>query len=204
MNVYPIMLKVKGRRAVVVGGGPVAMRKARALTEAGARVTVVAEKLAAEADLGGVDVIRQRYRPEVLPGAMLVFACTNDRALNARIAEDARRAGAIVNCADQPGDCDFFAPAVVSDGQVVVAIGTGGAAPALAGHLKEQIARAMPERIGDFAAALGRMREKVKARVGDARRRGKIMKHLAAAESYEAFRKDGQQGLARILDELTA
>ena len=133
---------------------------------------------------------------------MLVFACTDDDALNARIADDARAAGAIVNCVDQPEDCDFFVPAVVTDGDVVVAIGTGGAAPALAGRLKHLCADALPERIGEFAELLLSMRDKVKAGVADIARRGEILKHLASEESYQAFRTGGATPLETILDQL--
>ena len=58
-------------------------------------------------------------------------------------------------------------PAVTGDGDVVVAIGTGGAAPALAGRLKHLCADALPERIGEFAELLLSMRDKVKSGVDD-------------------------------------
>jgi len=202
MKVYPIMLKVARRRAVVVGGGPVAARKVRLLKDAGAQVTVVAESVADDAALRDVELIRRPYRPEDLRGAAIVCACTDDRALNARIAADARRAGALVNCADQPEDCDFFTPAVVSDGEVIVAIGTGGTAPSLTGLLKERIAGALPARIGEFAAALAKLREKVKTDVGDSHRRGGIMRKLSGPESYEAFRTGGEEALGKILKDL--
>ncbi|GAG41449.1 unnamed protein product, partial [marine sediment metagenome] len=105
MKVYPVMLKLAGRRVVVVGGGAVAARKVRLLKEMGANVTLIADKLLADVDLSGVEFIGRQYGPEHLGRPMLVFACTDDAALNARIADDARAAGAIVNCVDQPEDC---------------------------------------------------------------------------------------------------
>ncbi len=202
MNVYPIMLIVSGRRAVVVGAGPVALRKVDMLKKAGAKVTVISKEIPAKADLSDVEVIGAEYRKELLSGARLVFACTNDREVNARIAADAREAGALVNCVDQPEDCDFFAPAVVADEQVVVAISTGGASPALAGYLKDKVAEALPERIGSFAIALGRMREALKARICDVARRGEMLKALAGQEGYEAFLKGGEAELTKMLEDM--
>ena len=202
MKVYPVMLKLAGRRVVIVGGGAVAARKVRLLKEMGAKVTLIADKLLADVDLAEVEYIGRQYAPEHLGRPMLVFACTDDAALNARIADDARAAGAIVNCVDQPEDCDFFVPAVTGDGDVVVAIGTGGAAPALAGRLKHLCADALPERIGEFAELLLSMRDKVKAGVDDIARRGEILKHLASDQSYQAFRTGGAAAMETILDKL--
>ena len=202
MKVYPVMLKLAGRRVVIVGGGAVAARKVRLLKEMGAKVTLIADKLLADVDLAEVEYIGRQYAPEHLGRPMLVFACTDDAALNARIADDARAAGAIVNCVDQPEDCDFFVPAVTGDGDVVVAIGTGGAAPALAGRLKHLCADALPARIGEFAELLLSMRDKVKSGVDDIARRGEILKHLASDQSYQAFRTGGAAAMETILDKL--
>ena len=198
MSIYPIMLKVRGRLAVIIGGGPVAMRKVRTLKKVGARVRVVAEEFADETDLTNVEVIRQSYEAKFLEGANLVFACTNDEALNARIATDARQVGALVNCVDQPADCDFYVPAIVSRGDVIVAIGTGGAAPALAGELKKQIDSTLPEQIGEFTQALAKIRKQLLSEVADIHQRGEIMKKLSNPASYEAFCSNGESALAKI------
>jgi siroheme synthase-like protein len=202
VSVYPIMLKVRGRMAVVVGGGPVAMRKIRSLKKAGARITVVAEDFADETDLTNVEVIRRSYQAKFLEVANIVFACTNDQALNTRIATDARRLGALVNCVDQSADCDFYVPAIVSRGDVIVAIGTGGAAPALAAELKKQIDRILPDQIGEFTRALAKMRKQLQTEVADIQQRSEIMKKLSNHASYEAFCRNGESALAQICREL--
>ena len=74
---------------------------------AGARVRLVDERPVSPDGLDGVEIIQAAYAEEQLAGALLVFACTDDRAVNARIAADARAAGALVNAADQPENCDF-------------------------------------------------------------------------------------------------
>jgi len=203
MKTFPIMLTLAGRRGVIIGAGPVALGRARRLAEAGAKITLVAERFDEPIDLPEVECIEGSYRPELLAGAALVFACTDDAGTNARIAADARQAGALVNCADQPADCDFFLPAVVGEGEVVVAIGTGGSAPALAVGLKGPVASALPERVGEFAAALGELRECVKADVADSTRRGEILRTLAGQVGYDAFCAGGSDALAKLLDEMT-
>lgn len=204
MKSYPIMLNMQGRRAVVVGGGAVGLRKARALVEVGANVTLVAKEIPADADLGGMDVIRGAYEPHMLEGATLVMACTDAREVNAQVASDARRCGAMVNAADQPEDCDFFLPACIWDGEVVLAIGTSGSAPALAAELKDVLADALPEGTGEFAAVLAGLRDELRSKVDSGRRRHEIMKQLAGRESFEAFRRRGPQAVREMLSKLTS
>lgn len=202
MQTYPIMLRIHGRLAVVVGGGEVGARKARSLRRAGAEVKLICRDAKPPAGLQDVQVIASAYRPALLKGAFLVFACTDDPQRNAAIAADARRLGALVNVADQRGDCDFFLPAVASDGEVKLAVGTGGAAPALAARLRDAMAGALPARIGEFAALLGELRETLKLEVPDRARRGRIMRRLAEDPAYQAFLSGGPQAVRRILQEL--
>jgi siroheme synthase-like protein len=134
----------------------------------------------------------------------LVFACTDDRAVNRQIAADARAAGAMVNAADQPDDCDFFLPAVWKDGDVVVAVGTGGSAPALAVHLRDLLAPSLPPRIGEFARLVGELREALRQKVADRHRRSEIMTRLCSQEVLDAFLSEGPQAVHRKLEQLLA
>jgi siroheme synthase-like protein len=201
MRTFPILLNLRGRRVVVVGGGPVGLRRARALAEAQAEVTLV-DPSAAPTDVAGVTVVRQPYRKEFLEGAFGVFACTDDRAVNRQIAADARSLGALVNAADQIEDCDFFLPAVWKDGDVVVAVGTGGTAPALAVYLRDRLAPALPPRIGEFARLIGELREALRQKVADRHRRSEIMTRLCSQEVLDAFLSEGPQAVHHKLTEL--
>ena len=203
MKTYAIMLDIRGRRVAIIGGGPVALRKARSALEAGAIVTLVCPDPPANVPAGAA-VVAERYRPEHLAGARLVFACTDDRGVNARIAQDARAAGALVNAVDQPDDCDFFAPALAAFGEVLIAIGTGGSAPSLAGWLRDRVAAAVPEKIAGFAAALGEIRDLLKDRVGDLDARMAIMKHLAGPDMYDRFAAAGPGALRDEMDKAVA
>jgi len=204
MKTYPIMLDMRGHLAVVVGAGEVGLRKVRLLLDAGAGVRLVTDQL--PGDLGPLQkndkltVLNESYRKELLTGARLVFACTNDRQINSQIAADARAAGALVNAADQNEDCDFFVPSVIQEGEVIVAVGTGGFAPAMAAWLRRHLETALPPRIGDFAAALASLREHVRNLEPNANRRMELIKSISGSEGYEIYIQHGQEGLRRRIE----
>ncbi|MBN1554391.1 MAG: bifunctional precorrin-2 dehydrogenase/sirohydrochlorin ferrochelatase [Phycisphaerae bacterium] len=202
MRTFPVMLNLNDRLAVVVGAGPVAMRKVRALRQAGARVRLVSPDAPRETS-DGVTVVAETYQPNHLDGAFVVFACTNNRELNSRVASDARNRGLLVCAVDQPEDCDFFSPAVARDGNVVVAVGTGGSAPFLARRLAEQFQTALPEHIGAFAECLAAIREELQTTNLPVERRRDILRELASEKTYRAFRAEGPSAVRRISDTLT-
>ena len=178
------------------------MRKVRSLVEAGARVRLVCPE-APDVELGeAVTVVVEPYSSGHVADAYLVYACTDDRALNARIAADTRAAGGLVNAVDQPPDCDFFVPAVVADGEVIVAIGTGGASPALAGMLKRLVASALPQRVGELAGVLAELRQEIRDEVPDTKRRGEIFRQLVTEETVAAFLEGGGGAVRRRLRRL--
>ncbi|SFM92725.1 precorrin-2 dehydrogenase/sirohydrochlorin ferrochelatase family protein [Thermodesulforhabdus norvegica] len=143
MKIYPVGLVIEGRKCVVVGGGRVAERKIKGLIEAGAEVYVVArevspavEKLIRE---GRVIAAGSEYYSEILTGSVLVFAATDDPDLNKRISEDARRRGIFCNNVTDPADGDVIIPALFRDGNLIIAVTTTGASPALAARLRDRI-----------------------------------------------------------------
>lgn len=202
MRTLPIMLNVIARRVLLVGGGPVALRKAQALVAAGAYVTLVSPEPMDHAAAPGITHLREPYRPEQLNDTWLVYACTDDALLNARIAADARNARVWVNCVDQPDLCDFFSPAVVTRGDVVAAIGTGGKAPTLAASLKEEFAKLLPENIAEFAEALSEIRQTLLQRNMPMETRRQIMKTLSEPPGYRAFADGGAAALREMAETL--
>jgi len=163
---YPVMLDVGGVPVLVVGGGRVASRKAKALVEAGAVVTVVAPDVDDElAELVAV-VHRRSYAATDIEGHRLVLTATNDASVNAAVAADATAAGLWVNSADDPANCSFILPAVARRDPVVVSVSSGGASPALASHLRDEIAASVLEGVDVAAADLSRQRAEVHAAGG--------------------------------------
>lgn len=170
MRHYPVMLDVTGRRAVVVGGGRVGERKVDGLLEAGAEVLVVSPEvtpaLAARAEAGAIAWRRRPYLREDLDGACLVFAATDRREVNAAVLADARAAGIPCNVVDDPEGCDFIVPAVVRRGDLVLAVSTGGASPAVARKVREALEAHFGPEWAPYLDLLARVREALQA-LGD-------------------------------------
>lgn len=203
MKPFPIMLDLCGKLAVVVGAGPVGLRKVSSLLACEARVRIVEPRLAKAAAKGlkakGVEVVARAYERACLKGAALVFACTDDRELNSRVAADARRMGAPVNAADQTEDCDFTMPAVGVEGPIIMAIGTGGACPALAGWLRDRLQEAMPKKIGAFAKLLSKLRRELQGNVDSSSARGEAIRELMKHGGYDAFIAGGPKAVRALL-----
>ena len=143
MGFYPIVLDLTGRCCLVVGGGPVAERKVEALLEAGARVTIVSPRVTARLEMHArarrLCLLTRCYRRRDLAGQALVFLATDDRIVNATVVRHARARGIWVNAADDPTHCDFTLPSVLTRDQLTVAVSTGGASPALARAIREEL-----------------------------------------------------------------
>jgi siroheme synthase-like protein len=160
---YPVSLDVSGRPCLVVGGGPVAARKARGLLECGARVTVIAPSLSPDMQaLGSVlhTVEQRRYRPGDAARFRLVVTATGLPDIDAEVYADAERAGVWVNGADDRVHSSFILPAVHRDSAVSVAVSTGGLSPALSSWLRDRLA-AECVGIGTLAQLLGQARERI-------------------------------------------
>jgi len=129
--------------ALVVGGGVVAERKVRGLLDAGFRVTVVAPEILDSIRATGVETRERDFQASDVAGHALVFACTDSREVNRAAGEAARAAGIFAVVADSQEESTFFTPAVHRDGDLVVAVSTGGASPVLAREVRDRIAESL-------------------------------------------------------------
>lgn len=156
----PLVHDLSGETVLIFGGGPVGARRARALSE-GTDVTVISPTFA-DADFGGADLVREAPSPGNVATVVdrispaLVVAATDDADLNDAIEAAARDAGVLVNRADREGG-DVIVPATVRDGPVLVAVSTGGTAPALSAELRRRIEDEV-EGAGALAAAVADLR----------------------------------------------
>jgi uroporphyrin-III C-methyltransferase / precorrin-2 dehydrogenase / sirohydrochlorin ferrochelatase len=146
-EVYPVFLRLEGRRVVLVGGGPVAAGKLPALLEAGARVTVIAPEVSAELERPGVTVLRRPFASADLDGASFVVAAAPPE-VNRAVAAAAEARGLFVNAVDDADSASALLGGVVRRGGVTVAVSTGGRAPALAGLLREALEAVLPDDVG--------------------------------------------------------
>jgi siroheme synthase-like protein len=159
---------MSGRRVLVVGGGHVAEEKVTGLLRAdmAGSLTLVApkllpslQKLLAE---GKIDFIQREYREGDMEGYDFAMVATDDGKVNAEIAAEGKRRRIWVNAADDPRNCDFILPAVVRQGQIVVAASTGGASPALARRLREELTDFLSEDFAGLADLLGEVRTELR------------------------------------------
>ena len=167
MNYYPIFLDLEDRPVLVVGGGKVAEGKVQGLLAAHAEVTVVAPQLTDTLrELAAANRVRHSprdFKAADLEGRVLCFVATDDGAINAQVAADCRARGVWVNAADDPTNCDFILPAVVRSGQVVIAASTGGASPAMARRLREELTAFLDEGYAQLTDLLAEARAEARA-----------------------------------------
>ena len=155
MAYFPMFVQLEGRPCLVVGGGRVALRKARALRDFGALVTVVADKILEDIKrMEGVVWREGHFCPADLKGQALVVAAMDDKEENHRVSVLCRERRIPVNAVDQIEDCGFIFPAYVKQGEVVAAFSSGGQSPAVAQYLKGRIEPEMTETLGELAAQL--------------------------------------------------
>jgi len=179
---YPVNLKIEGKKCVVVGGGKVAERKVKLLLEKDALVTVVSpkvtvslQKLHREAKIGHWSAA---YSPSHLRDVFLAIAATNDRAINSRVAKDANRFGILVNVVDSPAESGFILPAILSRGDLTIAVSTAGRSPALARKIKEDLALIYPSEYSDLTEMVARTRERIKRKYPDLHERKEVWKKI--------------------------
>ena len=152
---YPIHLNIRDRKCIVIGGGEVALRKAKTLLEHKASVEVISPYLCAELkDLvhkGQIKVHHRRYRPSDLKGARIAIVATGNKTVNKQVYEEAQKRAVLINIADEPQESDFIAPSTIHLGDITISISTGGRSPALARKISTILER---ELCGEYNALL--------------------------------------------------
>ncbi|MDD2868605.1 NAD(P)-dependent oxidoreductase [Neomegalonema sp.] len=173
MKAFPLFVKVEGERALILGGGEEAARKARLLLKSCVKIEVFAADLNEElAALVASGRATRLARESDLQGARVAFVATGDEAEDARLAALARAGGALVNVVDRPELCDFYTPALVDRAPLVAAIGTEGAAPVLARRIKTRLESLLEPDLGALAALAADLREPLAESLPPEARRG--------------------------------
>jgi siroheme synthase-like protein len=160
--------------ALIVGGGQVALRKARNLTEGEFRVTVIAPEVSPHFDLlPFTTIVRRPFQDTDIDGTppwALVFACTTDREVNRQVGQLARARNIPVVVTDRQAESTFFTPATMRDGEIAVAVSTGGASPSLAKFIRGKIAAALGPGLSGLAhVARTEREERLAAKRGEQR-----------------------------------
>lgn len=201
---YPVVLRIAGRMCVVVGGGEVARRKVQGLLAAGARVRVIAPHLHLELQENtAIELICRSFLPDDLAGALLVFAASNDRDVNARVAVAARQQGTLINIADDPEESDFHLPAVLQRGALTVAVSSGGGSPAFAAQLRDRLAAELGVEWQNFCAIAAALRQKRLTGGGASAYNRAVISDLFAADLPRLLARQDEAAINRLLAKVT-
>ncbi len=163
---YPVSLNISGRKCVVVGGGQVALRKAKALLEHGADVEVISPDLCPElvqlAGSGEIRVLAREYQPGDLKKAFVAIAATDDTEVNQRVVTEARKDAVLVNVVDDAENSDFIVPSCLRRGEVTIAVSTSGRSPALARKIRTRLEKELGDEYASLIHLIGEVRAEVK------------------------------------------
>jgi len=177
VDYLPLFFDLRGKTVLLVGGGVVALRKARLLQKAGAKIRAVAPEITVDlAELvkeGAGEIIRENYSSVHLNDVVLVISATDDAQVNNQVAEDCHSRRLPVNVVDNPELCSVIMPAIVDRSPLVIGISSGGEAPVLARMVRAKLESLIPAAYGGLAQLASRLRDRVKRHFtdGDARRR---------------------------------
>lgn len=162
---YPLFLKLKDVKCLVIGGGVIAERKTLSLIESGAAVTLISpdttHKLDELINLNGIKYCNRIFKTGDTNGFFLVIAATNLPEVNKHIYEESIMSNTLINCVDDPENCNFYVPAQVSRGDLQIAISTSGNLPLFAGRLRKLFENILPISIGGEIKRLNQIRTRI-------------------------------------------
>lgn len=217
LKLLPLCVKVEGRRCLIVGGGPVAWRRAQSLANAGAVLTVISSEIIPvfaqymEEHMGQDKMIlcrRAATLDDVTAQFMLVVAATNNKALNAQIAAKARQERCLVNVADDAQNCDITFPSVLERAPLQIAVSSGSASPILSKMLVRRLRAAIPHGYGQLASLVGLYRRAVIERFPDIQQRRafweKVLNGAVAESVFSGRAAKAEQLLKTELQQPTA
>ena len=185
MAYFPMFVELRGKKCLIIGGGKVALRKAVALLDFEAGLTIVASRIIPEfIELEAnhrplVEIIERDYKEEDLQEAFLVIAATDDKELNRRISVDCKTKGIPVNVVDVKEECSFIFPAYVRKKSITVGITSSGNSPVLTQQIKKTVEKNLPDYIGLLSDKMGNARKLVKSEFHTERERKQVYIRMA-------------------------
>ncbi len=197
---YPISLRLAGQQCLVIGGGRVAERKIRTLLEHGGLVNVISPRLTDALfqmkQQGQIRHVANYYHREFLHGVFLVICASDSDKVNHEVANDCFAMGILVNVVDDPDYCSFFVPSSFRRGDLTISISTGGKSPMLAQRLRQQLEQHFGPEYGELVRIMGDLRQMVRQRVKDSKKRRLIYACLLDSDILDLLR-NGQIDLVK-------
>jgi len=204
----PLHIDLKGRKALVIGGGSVAERKVKTLLAYGADLTVVSPELNSSLrelfNTGEISYFDDIYRPAYLKDQFMVICATDDEEVNRQAADHCTRHGILVNSVSEPDRCTFFFPALLKKGPLTIAVSTAGSSPALSRRIKEQLDGYFGSEYEEYLSYLGQMRLRIIARVKDKEARREIFEYLAGDQFFKKFKEKSRSEIDGLFEEILA
>ncbi|MFA4916297.1 MAG: bifunctional precorrin-2 dehydrogenase/sirohydrochlorin ferrochelatase [Syntrophales bacterium] len=207
MRYYPVCLDVRGKKCVVIGGGDVAERKVKRLLECGAKVVVVGKMLTPvlkemvrEDRIAHIDA---DYDEAYINDAFLAIGATDRDEVNERISRQARRRNILVNIVDDPARCNFILPSLFQQGDLSIAISTGGKSPALARRLREELEGQYGPEYAMLVDIMGEIREEVLARGCPFEDNKKLFTDIAKSDILRHIREKNWDCVKKIINNIT-
>jgi len=195
MPSLPVMLDIQGKRCVILGGGPVALRRARALLLAGGDVAVIAPTIGPELSALPINRLERPYQHGDLDGAWLVIIASNDPQVNEAAAREAKQSNVLVNRADDPDSGDFTVPAHAHHGPITLAVHTDGTSASAAATIRRRLSDALDPDWPRLLAHAADYRAIIQQRFDDpGQRRERLMK-LADPAAMAILKDQGDQAL---------
>jgi precorrin-2 dehydrogenase/sirohydrochlorin ferrochelatase len=193
MKFYPAYLDLRDRPCLVVGGGPVAERKALSLLEAGANVTVVSlsltPKLRELADSGKITHFPKKFEDKDLSSEFLVVAATDSPDVNRQAAQACKKRHILVNVAVPPEESTFIVPSMVERGELLIAVSTSGTSPALSKKIRQELEERYGPEYGLFLDKVSGIRKRVMEENADEQKRRRIFQAIVDSDAIELLRQ---------------
>jgi precorrin-2 dehydrogenase/sirohydrochlorin ferrochelatase len=200
---YPAFLNLKGKIAVVIGGGKVAERKVVSLLKAGSDVKVISpyltKRIEKEKLRGRIKHIPRQYRKGDLKNAFLVIAATDFPTINDRVSKDAP---SLVNVVDIPDLCNFIVPSVMNRGPLNIAVSTSGVSPALSRSIRKELEKLYGPEFNNYLKLLKKIRSKTLDVIDDRKKRGEFLKAVASEKMMRMLREKGFRETGRVIVDL--
>jgi len=178
MSYLPLFVDSSSKRILIIGGGSIALRKAKLLSEFNAIISVLSSEFIPEFSELAAELITKKFEDSDVSGYDIIVAATNDSKLHKHIFDITRNTGILLNCVDSPELCDFIFPSIVKRDNAIAAISSSGNSPVLARYLRTKIEAILTPELGRLNEYFGRIRNQLKAILPDPNRRRRVIEEL--------------------------
>jgi precorrin-2 dehydrogenase/sirohydrochlorin ferrochelatase len=209
MKPYPVMMNLQGKQVVVVGGGRVALRKIVSLLDSGANVAVISPKLIDELlalhFAQKITWVIEPFSPDQLDRfepITLIFGATNIREVNVKLSAEAMLRRIPCNIADVPDLCTFIVPAVITQGDLIISVSTGGSSPALARRIREDLEKKFGPEYAAMTRLMGELRKQIVRNGSDSEENKKLFLEIVDSQVLPALRNNDLDKAVMILSDI--